>query len=110
MECYDIPIMRKITSQRNLSPCQRRRLKRLAEIFRKEGRIPPESSFQEMRYLLRLETARRGYRRKRCLQFYNRIALEAAQKRADPSCDQPIEEILAPMARKKDEQQEEAEE
>lgn len=60
-----MPIVRKITSMKNLFPSERRRLKRLREILRKERRIPLETSFQERKYLLRLEAGRNRYQRRR---------------------------------------------
>jgi len=97
---YDIPIMRKITSQRNLSPCQRERLKGLKERFRKEGIIPYGTSLQEMRYLLRLEAGRKRYRVRRGHPFLSGKEWQEAMKRTYPSWDRPIEEILESMSRK----------
>jgi len=104
MECYDMPIMRKITSQKNLSPRERERLNRLKKIFREEGIIPPDTSLQEMRYLLRLEAGRKRYQRNRWPTISNQKAWKEVMKSADPSWDRPIEEILAQLAGKKDEQ------
>lgn len=67
LENESTPIMEKIASLKNLSPCQRRRLNRLKQIFRRENRIPPETSLQEMKYLFGLESRRRYYQRKRHL-------------------------------------------
>jgi hypothetical protein len=66
-EIGGIPIVRKITSIKNLSPGEQRRLKRLKEIFTKEGRSPLGTSMQEMKYLFRFEARRKSYQRRRHL-------------------------------------------
>jgi len=100
-ECYDIPIMRKITSQKNLSPRERERLKGLKEIFRKEGIIAPGTSFQEMRYLLRLEAGRKRYMGRKRPSILEWKEWQESMKKANPLWDRPIEEILEVSARKK---------
>lgn len=100
------PVMRRIASVKNLLPSQRRRLKRLNEIFKEEGRLPLSTSVQEMRYLFRLEANRRRYRKKRWVRFHSRKEWkewEEAVKRDNPLLDRPIEEILDLMTRKRDE-------
>jgi len=104
LENESTPIMEKITCQKNLSPCQRRRLNRLKEIFRKEGRIPLETSLQEMRYLLRLEAVRKRYRRNRWATIPNQRDWKEATKSVDPHSDCTIEEILAQLARQSEKQ------
>ena len=104
------PIWRKITSMKKLSSNEQRRLKRLKEIFRKEGRIPPGTSRFEVKYLYRLEAGRRRHQWKKRPTISEQEELEEAKKIADPSRDRTIEEILASMARKKDEQGEGSEE
>ena len=106
MRCYDIPIMRKITSQKNLSPRERERLTRLKEIFRKENRIPPETSRQEMKYLFRLEAGRKRYRERKKPSIFEWMEWQEARKKADPYSNFSIEEILANLSRKRDEQNE----
>jgi hypothetical protein len=96
--------MRRITSLKNLLPSQRRRLKRLNEIFKEEKRIPPGTSLFEMKYLYRLERGRKRYQwRKRPSISQFKEWLEA-KKKIDPFSNLSIEEILASMARRKDEQ------
>jgi hypothetical protein len=106
MGCYDLPIMRKIKSQKNLSPCQRERLKGLKERFKKEGIIPPETSLQEVRYLYRLEAGRRRYRWRKRPSISEQKEWEEARKEADPYSNFSIEETLANLSRKRDEQNE----
>jgi len=100
------PIMRKITSIKKLSPCERTRLKRLNERFRGEGMIPLGTSRFEIKYLYRLERGRRRYQWRKRPSIFERKEWEEAKNSADPSCDQMIEEILASMGRKKGEQSE----
>ena len=95
------PIMKKITSMKNLTPCQRRRLARLKETFRREGRIPLGTSTQEMKYLFRLEAGRRRYRRRRHLFFTDN---EMPPQKTPWDCN--IEEALALLSRKRNEQNE----
>jgi len=95
------PIMKKIMSMKNLSSSQRGRLNWLKEVFRKEGRIPLGTSTQEMKYLFRLETGRRRYRRSRHLSFINN---EAPPQETPWDCN--IEEALALLSRERNEQNE----
>lgn len=94
------PIMRKISSRKNLSPRERERLNWLKGIFRREGRIPLGTSLQEMRYLLRLEAGRKRYRWRKRPSISERKEWEAAMRSAYPSLDRPIEEIFASMSNK----------
>lgn len=103
-EIGGIPIVRKIRSVRDLSPSERSRLKRLKEIFRKEGRIPPGTSLQEMRYFYRIQAGRRRYQWRKGPSILERKEWEEARKRTDPYSNLSIEEILAQLAGKKDEQ------
>jgi hypothetical protein len=100
------PIVRKINSMKNLSPCQRRRLNWLKEVFRKEGRIAPGTSGQEVKYLYRLEAGRRRYRWRKRPSISEQKEWEEARKKADPYSNFSIEEILANLSRKRDEQNE----
>lgn len=60
-----IPIGRKITSLKELIPRERMRLKGLIQILKTEGRIPPGTSFWEVRYLVKKEREWQRQQRKR---------------------------------------------
>jgi adenylate cyclase len=63
-----IPIGRKITSLKELTLCERMRLKGLIQILKTEGRIPRETSFWEMRYLVKKQREwQRRLRRKEAI-------------------------------------------
>ena len=109
------PIMRKITSMKNLSPCQRERLNRLKGIFRKEGRIPLGTSTQEIKYLYKLEAGRRLYWWRRQLSPVHKKRtpeerkslkeLDEALKEEYPPWDElTIEEELASLPKTSNEQ------
>lgn len=111
---WEIPIVRKITSLKNLDPCHRRRIKRLKRIFREEGRIPLETSIQEMKYLLKLEAGRRRYRRRRSLlkELLRKKTPEMREslrelEKALISMYPSVDEVLGSLARKRGDEREE---
>jgi hypothetical protein len=99
-----LPITRKITSLKRLSPCERMRLKDLKEIFREEGRIPLGTSRFEVKYLYRLERGRRRYLCRKRPSLSELKEWEEARKKVDPYANLSLDEILALLGREKDEQ------
>ena len=90
------PIGEKITSMRSLAPCQRRRLKRLRDILRKEGILSMGISVWEKRYLLKRERERQR-RRRRQEEGMARVRWE--QARQARTLTQPsLEELLKMLA------------
>ena len=76
----------------------------LKEIFREKEIIAPEASLQEMKYLLRLEAGRKRYRWRKRPSIIEWKEWQKTRKKTDPYSNLSMEEILALLARKAEEQ------